>query len=61
MPASEAYAKYNSTLLKTLNDFVLQVIAGSRSLKNIDAFKADWKNANGDEVRAELTAYLASK
>lgn len=61
MPASEAYAKYNSTLLKTLNDFVLQVMSGSRSLKDIDAFKSDWKNANGEEVRAELTAYLSSK
>lgn len=59
MPASASYAKYNSTLLKSLNDFVLQVMAGSRKASDVNAYASDWKSAGGEEVRSELTAYLA--
>lgn len=59
MPASASYAKYNSTLLKSLNDFVLQVMAGSREASDVNVYASDWKSAGGEEVRTELTAYLA--
>ncbi len=58
MPASENYAKYNTTLLNSLNDFVLQVMAGSRTVNDIKTFANDWKSNGGEEVRAELQNYL---
>lgn len=61
MPASESYAKYNTTLLNSINDFILQVMAGKRSVSDIKTYQSDWKNNGGEEVRKELKAYLASK
>lgn len=58
MPASENYAKYNTTLLNSLNDFVLQVMAGKRTVSDIPRYMSDWKNNGGEEVRAELQAYI---
>lgn len=60
MPASENTAKYNSTLLASLNDFVLQVMAGRRSVADIKTYQSDWRNNGGEEVRSDLNAYLAS-
>lgn len=60
MPASENTAKYNSTLLGSLNDFVLQVMAGTRNVSDIVTYNSDWKNNGGELVRADLTAYLAN-
>jgi ABC-type sugar transport system, periplasmic component len=59
MPASVNYAKYNTTLLNSLNDFVLQVMAGSRTVSDIGTFVNEWKSNGGEEIRAELQAYLA--
>lgn len=58
MPASENYAKYNTTLLNSLNDFVLQVMAGKRNVSDIPTYMSDWKNNGGEAVRAELQSYI---
>lgn len=60
MPASANTAKYNSTLLGSINDFVLQVMAGTRTVSDIKTYNSDWKNSGGELVRADLQAYLAS-
>ncbi len=60
MPASENTAKYNSVLLGSLNDFVLQIMAGARSVSDIKTYNNDWKNSGGELVRTDLKAYLAS-
>ena len=61
MPASEAYTKYNTALFKSLQDFILQVLSGTRTIDDLGTFQSDWANNGGEEVRAELAAYLASK
>lgn len=58
MPASENYAKYNTTLLNSVNDFVLQVMAGTRTTSDIARYKSDWTNNGGEKVRTELQAYI---
>ena len=58
MPASANYARYNTTLLNSLNDFVLQVMAGSRSVNDVSTFMKDWKVNGGEDVRADLQAYI---
>ena len=57
MPATEAYTKYNTSLFKSLQDFILQVLAGTRTVDDLETFTADWTNNGGEEVRAELQAY----
>ncbi len=57
MPASQAYAKYNTALFKSLQDFMLQVISGTRTIDDIESFKSDWAVGGGEEVRTELKAY----
>ncbi len=61
MPASENYAKFNTTLLNSVNDFVLQVMAGTRSTSDIARYQKDWTNNGGEKVRAELQAYIDAK
>lgn len=61
MPATRNFARYNTTLLNSLNDFVLQVMAGTRSSRDISTYLRDWANNGGEEVRAELQAYLQTK
>lgn len=58
MSASDNYARYNTTLLNSLNDFVLQVMAGSRSVNDVSTFMKDWKVNGGEDVRADLQAYI---
>ncbi len=60
-PASEAYTKYNTALFKSLQDFILQVISGTRTVDDLATFMSDWTNGGGEEVRTELVAYLASQ
>jgi len=60
MPVSESMAKYNTTLLNSINDFILQVMSGARSVNDIKTCNDDWKNNGGEAVRTDLTAYLAS-
>ena len=59
-PATEAYSKYNTTLFNDLKDYLLQVMAGIRTIDDLKTFTSDWTNAGGEEVRAELQAYYDS-
>lgn len=61
MPASEAYTKYNTSLFKSLQDYILQVISGTRTIDDLATFQSDWANNGGEEVRTELQAYLDSQ
>jgi putative aldouronate transport system substrate-binding protein len=58
MPASDNFAKYNTTLLNSLNDFMVQVMSGARTAADLDTFMKDWRSNNGEEVKKELQAYL---
>ncbi|MPN47975.1 hypothetical protein SDC9_195579 [bioreactor metagenome] len=60
-PASEAYTKYNTALFKSLQDYILQVISGTRTIDDLATFTSDWANNGGEEVRAELKAFLDSQ
>ena len=60
-PASTAYTKYNTSLFKSLQDYILQVMAGTRTIDDLATFQADWTNNGGEEVRAELQAYRDSQ
>lgn len=61
MPSSPNYAKYSASLSKMVNDFLLQIMAGTRTFDDVPAFTQEWKNNGGEEVRAELQAYLDSQ
>lgn len=61
MPATEAYTKYNTSLFTSLQDYILQVMAGARTIDDLDTFKSDWANNGGEDVRAELQAYIDSQ
>jgi putative aldouronate transport system substrate-binding protein len=61
MPASASYAKYNTSLFKSLQDYILQVLSGTRTIDDLATLQSDWANNGGDEVRAELQAYLDSQ
>lgn len=60
-PATENYSKYNTTLFNDTKDFLLQVMAGTRTVADLETFMSDWVNAGGEEVRAELQAYYDAK
>jgi len=60
-PATEAYSKYNTTLFNSLKDYLLQVMAGIRTIDDLGTFTKDWVNAGGEEVRTELQSYYDSK
>lgn len=60
MPAAENFSKYNTTLLKSLNDYITQIMAGVRSSKDTDAFMNDWKNNGGEKVQKELQDYIST-
>lgn len=61
MPASENYARYNTSLFKSLQDFILMVLSGTRTVDDLPAFQSDWQMNGGDDVRAELKAYYDAK
>ena len=60
-PATEAYSKYNTTLFNSLKDYLLQVMAGIRTIDDLEVFMKDWSNAGGEEVRTELQNFYDSK
>lgn len=60
MPASQAYTRYNTSLFKGLQDFITQVLSGTRTIKDLPTFQSDWANNGGEEVRQELKAYYDS-
>mgnify|MGYP000550336322 CR=1 FL=1 len=43
-----------------MNDYILQILAGTKTLDDLPTFQADWKNAGGDAVQAELQAWYDS-
>ena len=61
MPASPNYAKYETTLSNNVNDFIFQIMAGTRTINDLSSFQKDWTAAGGEQVRAELQSYLDSK
>ena len=61
MPPADNYVKYNTTLSNNLNDFILQVMAGTRTVDDVTTFQKDWANNGGEDVRKELQDYLATR
>ena len=61
MPAYDNYSKYNTGLHTLLSDYIVQVITGSKSIDDIAKFQKDWNAGMGEDVRADLQAYLAEK
>ncbi len=57
MPAKENYTTYNGTLFNDLNDYILQVMAGTRSIDDLATFQSDWANAGGEDVRNDLQTW----
>ncbi len=37
------YAKYNTALFSSMNDYILQILAGTKTLDDLPTFQADWK------------------
>lgn len=54
---SSAYAENNEVLLTALNDYLAQVVVGLKDLDDLDTFYSDWKNNQGEVVRAELQTW----
>lgn len=59
-PASVNYTKYNTALFKSLQDFILQVLSGTRTIDDLNTYVSDWKNNGGEDVRGELQSYYDS-
>jgi putative aldouronate transport system substrate-binding protein len=57
-PASEAYTKYNTALFKSLQDYILQVLSGTRTIDDLKTFQSDWANNGGEDVRTDLQTFL---
>ena len=57
MPATEAYTENNTALYKSLQDFILQVMSGARTIDDLAAYQKEWANNEGEAVRAELQTY----
>ncbi|MDO4546769.1 MAG: extracellular solute-binding protein [Clostridia bacterium] len=60
MPASENYARYNTALFKSLQDYILMVLSGTRTIDDLATFQSDWTVNGGEDVRTELKAYYDS-
>lgn len=56
-PATEKFSKYNTALSSNLNDYILQVISGTKSMDDLEAFQADFAANGGEEVREELQSW----
>lgn len=52
--STENYSKYNTGLFSSLNDYILQVMAGTRTIDDLPTFQETWKANGGEEVKAEL-------
>lgn len=59
-PGTEYYAKYNTALFSNLNDYILQIIAGTKSIDNLEDFNKDWAASGGAEVKQELQDWYSS-
>ena len=54
IPGTESYSKYNKALFSSLNDYILQIISGAKTLDDLPTFKADWSANGGEAVQKEL-------
>ncbi|MDD6325066.1 MAG: extracellular solute-binding protein [Lachnospiraceae bacterium] len=59
-PATEKYSKYNTALSNSLNDFILQIISGTKSYDDLETFQSDFEAKGGEEVRTELQDWYQS-
>lgn len=57
MPAKENYAKYNTAIFNDLQDYITQVMSGTRTINDLDTFMSDWTNAGGESVRGDLQGW----
>lgn len=56
-PATELYSKYNTALSNNLNDYILQIVSGTKTLDDLSTFQADFEAKGGEEVREELQTW----
>ena len=55
---SEVYSANNNILFGNLNDYLIQLVSGTKDLdSSLAAFTNDWKGNGGEEVRADLQAW----
>lgn len=59
-PATENYSKFNKALFTGVNDYILQVLAGTKTLDDLPSVVSDWENTGGEKVREELQAWYDS-
>ena len=57
MPAKDNYTKYNTALFNDLNDYIIQIMSGTRTINDLDTFMSDWTNAGGESVRGDLQGW----
>ena len=57
MPAAENYTTYNTALFNDLQDYIVQVLSGTRTIDDLDTFMSDWEINGGNDVRDELQAW----
>ncbi len=60
-PATENFSKYNTTIFNDTKDFLLQVMAGTRTTADIATLQKDLANTGLEEVRVELQDYIDSQ
>lgn len=60
-PATENFSLYNVALFNDTMDFLKQVMAGTRTSADIEAFHSDLVVAGLDDVRVELQEYYDAK
>lgn len=53
----DAYTKYNASLKTMYEDFFMAVMAGTKSVDDLDAFITEWEEAGGLEVEECLTEW----
>jgi putative aldouronate transport system substrate-binding protein len=61
MSAEANYSKFNASLHTALNDYVVQVICGSKSMADISDLQKNLAASNIEAVKAELQRYLDKK
>ena len=57
MATGEKYAKYNLALFDSVNDYILQVMSGTKTIDDLAAFQSEWANNGGEEIREELQTW----
>lgn len=57
MPAKDNYTTYNTALFKSLQDYITQVLSGTRTIEDLPTFMKDWENNGGEDVRNDLQTW----